>query len=218
MQPLHAEPGPNLDSIWARNAGAERAGRGFSWASLERAGARLVFGSDWPVVTSDVLRGLYCAVTRKSRDGQPAAGWLPEQAVTLESALRHYTIDAAYASFEEEIKGSVKPGKLADLVVLSQDLFKTAPEQILKTRVVATIVGGRVVYRTDSPRLTRGRNASPTTRVTRVSAASSQVSLTAAAWSAAVGEGRKKRRIAKAMKPVVTITAAQASPGPPGIR
>ena len=147
MQPLHANPDQNLETVWARNAGPDRAGRGFSWGNLERAGARLVYGSDWPVVTSDVRRGLYCAVTRKTREGKPPGGWLPDQTVSLESALRHYTSDAAYASFEEGVKGSLAPGTLADLVVLSEDLFKEPPEAILRAKVILTVVGGRVVYR-----------------------------------------------------------------------
>jgi predicted amidohydrolase YtcJ len=147
MQPLHANPDQNMGDVWSRNAGPDRAGRGFGWGNLERAGARLVFGSDWPVVTSDVRRGLFCAVARKTREGKPPGGWLPEQAVSLPSALRHYTIDAAYASFEEEAKGSIAPGKLADLVVLSDDLLASPPETILKTRVVLTIMGGKVVWR-----------------------------------------------------------------------
>ncbi len=149
MQPLHANPDQNLMDVWAKNAGPDRASRGFGWGSLERAGARLAFGSDWPVVTSDVRRGLYCAVTRKTRAGSPAGGWHPEQAVSLESALRHYTSDAAYASFEEDIKGSLAPGKLADIVVLGDDLFRLVPETILTTPVLMTVVGGRVVYRGD---------------------------------------------------------------------
>ncbi len=147
MQPLHANPDQNSETVWVPNAGPDRASRGLSWGSLERAGARLVFGSDWPVVTSDVRRGLYCAVTRKTREGRPRGGWLPEQAVSLESALRHYTVDAAYASFEEAQKGSLSPGKLADLAVLSEDLFQGPPEAILRARVVLTVMGGRVVYR-----------------------------------------------------------------------
>lgn len=147
MQPLHANPDQNSETVWAPNAGPDRASRGFSWGNLERAGARLVFGSDWPVVTSDVRRGLYCAVTRKTREGRPRDGWLPEQAVSLESALRHYTIDAAFASFEEAQKGSLAPGKLADLAVLSEDLFQGPPEVILRAKVALTVVGGRVVYR-----------------------------------------------------------------------
>jgi predicted amidohydrolase YtcJ len=149
MQPLHADPNQNLLEVWEKNAGPDRASRGFSWATLEKLGTRLAFGSDWPVVTSDVRRGLYCAVTRKTREGAPAGGWHPEQAVTLDSALRHYTIDAAFASFEERIKGSLTPGKLADLVVLEDDIFKGPPETILKTRVMLTLLGGKVVHQAD---------------------------------------------------------------------
>jgi predicted amidohydrolase YtcJ len=150
MQPLHANPDQNSELVWRKNAGAERSSRGFSWGNLERAGARIVFGSDWPVVTSDVFRGLYCAVTRRTREGTPPGGWLPEQAVKLESALRHYTIDGAYASFEEDDKGSISLGKRADFVVLSEDLFRAAPEGILKTKVLLTAMDGRVVHR-DAP-------------------------------------------------------------------
>jgi predicted amidohydrolase YtcJ len=147
MQPLHANPDKNLFEVWARNVGPERASRGFSWANLERAGARMVFGSDWPVVTPDPFRGLYCAVTRKTKEGAPDGGWLPELAVSFESALRHYTIDAAYASFEEKEKGSITVGKRADLAVLSEDLFKAPPEMILQTRVVLTVMDGKTVFR-----------------------------------------------------------------------
>jgi predicted amidohydrolase YtcJ len=146
MQPLHANPDQNNADVWSRNIGPERASRGFSWRNIEKAGGRLVFGSDWPVVTSDVMRGLYCAVARKTKGGTPPGGWLPELAVSLESALRHYTIDGAYASFEEAEKGSLAPGKRADLVVLSEDLFPQPPEAILKTRVLFTMVDGRVVH------------------------------------------------------------------------
>jgi predicted amidohydrolase YtcJ len=147
MQPLHANPDQNSELVWQRNAGVERSSRGFGWGNLERAGARLVFGSDWPVVTSDVFRGLYCAVTRRTREGRPPGGWGPELAVSLESALRHYTLDGAYASFEESEKGSIAVGKRADFVVLSEDLFRSAPEAILKTRVLLTAMDGRVVHR-----------------------------------------------------------------------
>ena len=149
MQPLHANPDLNNSEVWSRNAGPDRAGRGFSWGNVERAGGRLVFGSDWPVVTSDVFRGLYVAVTRKTREGTPPGGWLPEQAVTLESALRHYTSDGAWAAYEEAERGSLTAGKWADLVVLSHDLFAGPPEKILGTRVLLTMAGGRIVYRDD---------------------------------------------------------------------
>jgi predicted amidohydrolase YtcJ len=147
MQPLHANPDQNNADVWSRNIGPERASRGFSWGNVERAGARLVFGSDWPVVTSDVMRGLYCAVARKTKQGTPAGGWLPEQAVSLEHALRHYTIDGAFASFEEQEKGSLAAGKRADFVVLSEDLFRQPPEAILKTRILLTVTDGAEVYR-----------------------------------------------------------------------
>jgi predicted amidohydrolase YtcJ len=146
MQPLHANPDQNNEAVWVRNIGKERASRGFSWNNVQRAGGRLVFGSDWPVVTSDVMRGLYVATTRKTREGTPAGGWLPDLAVSLEDALRHYTIDGAYASFEEREKGSLEVGKLADFVVLSADLFEVAPEGILDVRPVLTVLGGAVVY------------------------------------------------------------------------
>jgi predicted amidohydrolase YtcJ len=147
MQPLHANPDQNNANVWSRNAGRERASRGFSWGNLERARARLVFGSDWPVVTADVFRGLYCAVARKTREGAPAGGWLPDQAVSLESALRHYTFDAAYASFEEEEKGSLVAGKRADLVVLSENFFDQPPEAILRAKALVTVMDGRIVHR-----------------------------------------------------------------------
>lgn len=150
MQPLHANPDQNNANVWAKNAGPDRASRGFGWGNIERAGARLVFGSDWPVVTSDVRRGLYCAVTRKTREGTPSGGWHPEQAVSLESALRHYTADAAHASFEEADKGSISVGKRADLVVVGTDWFKSPPEAILQTKVLLTLLEGRVVHRDPS--------------------------------------------------------------------
>jgi predicted amidohydrolase YtcJ len=147
MQPLHANPDVNNSDVWSRNAGPDRAGRGFSWGNVQRAGGRLVFGSDWPVVTSDVFRGLYVAVTRKTREGTPPGGWLPEQAVTLEEALRHYTIDGAYGAFEEAERGSLTAGKWADLAVLSTDLFEVPPAEILKAKVLLTMLGGRTVHR-----------------------------------------------------------------------
>jgi predicted amidohydrolase YtcJ len=146
MQPLHANPDQNNFNVWSRNAGPDRASRAWAWRELEKAGATLAFGSDWPVVTSDVFRGLWCATQRKTREGTPKEGWLPQYAVSLESALRHYTIDAAYASFDEKVKGSLVAGKKADLVVLSEDLFKAPPEAILRAKVLMTVMDGRVVH------------------------------------------------------------------------
>jgi predicted amidohydrolase YtcJ len=147
MQPLHANPDQTVLSAWAGALGPERASRAFSWAAFEKAGARLVFGSDWPVVSPSVMRGLFCAVTRRTRDGSPAGGWLPQHALSIESALRHYTIDAAYASFSEAETGSLEPGKRADVVVLSDDILKGPPETLLKTKVLLTLVDGKPMYR-----------------------------------------------------------------------
>jgi predicted amidohydrolase YtcJ len=150
MQPLHANPDQNNEEVWSRNVGAERAGRGFAWRLIEQAGGRLAYGSDWPVVTPDVLRGVYCAVARKTREGKPAGGWQPQLAVTVESALRHYTIDAAWAGFGERERGSISVGKRADLVVLSRDILTSPPEEILRTRVLLTLLEGKVVWRDPS--------------------------------------------------------------------
>jgi hypothetical protein len=147
MQPLHANPDNNNLNVWQRNIGPERASRAWAWRRIEETGGRLAFGSDWPVVTSNVFRGLYCAVARKTRDGTPAGGWLPQHAVSLESALRHYTVDAAYASFDEKEKGQVAVGRLADLAVLSTDLFQSPPEAILNATVLLTVMDGRIVHR-----------------------------------------------------------------------
>src|SRR5207245_11480195 len=97
----------------------------------------------WQLVTSDRLRGLYGAVARKTKQGTPPGGWLSELAVSLESALRHYTIDGAYAAFEEAEKGSLSLEKRADLVVLSEDLFRQPPEAILKAKELLTVSDGR---------------------------------------------------------------------------
>ena len=147
MQPLHADPNQNIFDVWAKNAGPERSTRAFSWGNFEKIKVPLTFGSDWPIVTSDVRRGLYCAITRKTTEGKPDGGWQAELAVSPENALRHYTIDAAYASFEQNIKGSLTRGKLADITVLSQNFLKMSPEEILKTKIVLTILEGKIIYR-----------------------------------------------------------------------
>jgi len=110
------------------------------------AGAVLAFGSDWPVAPLDPLSGIAAAVTRATLDGRNPGGWFPEQRLMVEEALRAYTQGCAYAAFEEKDKGTISPGKFADLDVLSEDLFRIPPERIKDTRVEITIVGGRVVY------------------------------------------------------------------------
>ncbi len=147
MQPYHCYPEANLINVWARNVGADRLPYSFAWHDLAAAGAVLAFGSDWPVVSLDPFIGIQNAVTRQDNDGLPPDGWMGHQKVTLEQTLAAYTRDAAYAEFEEDSKGSIAPGKLADVIVLSQDLFAIKPIEIRKITVLLTVVGGKIVYR-----------------------------------------------------------------------
>lgn len=143
VQPYHAID----DGRWAaKKIGQERTRFTYAFKSLLDKGALLVFGSDWTVAPMDPLTGIYAAVSRRTLDGKNPEGWHPEQKITLEEAIKGYTINGAYAEFSEKMKGTIEIGKLADMVVLDTDLFKASVEDILKTRVVMTIVGGRVVY------------------------------------------------------------------------
>ncbi len=143
MQPYHAID----DGRWAeKRLGHERARSSYAWRSMLDAGAPLAFGTDWPVAPLDPLLGIYAAVTRATLDGKHPDGWFPEERLTVEEALRAYTQGSAYAAFEEKEKGTISPGKLADLVVISDDVFTIPPEKIKDARVVLTIVGGKVVY------------------------------------------------------------------------
>jgi predicted amidohydrolase YtcJ len=145
MEPIHADPG--TIEVWSAAIGPERTRLGFAWRSIEKAGGRLVFSSDWPAsISVDPIRGIHNAVNRRTITGLPPNGWIPEERVSVETALRAYTVNAAYASHEEQIKGSLRPGMLADIVVLSQDLFKIDPMSIHKTKVDLTIHDGRIVY------------------------------------------------------------------------
>ncbi len=144
MQPIHA----TSDMLAAeRFWGPERCRLAYAWRSLLNTGACLAFGSDAPVEPFDVLAGIHAAVTRRRPDGTPGPdGWQPQERITAMEAVRAYTLGAAYASGEEAIKGSLTPGKLADMVVLSRDITACPAEEILSTRVEATILGGRIVY------------------------------------------------------------------------
>ena len=143
MQPYHAID----DGRWAeKRIGYERARTSYAWRSMIDAGAPLAFGTDWPVAPLNPLLGVYAAVTRATLDGKHPEGWFPEQRLTLEEALRAYTQGSAYAAFEEKEKGTIVPGKLADLVVLSDDLFSIPPEKIKDARAVLTVVGGKIVH------------------------------------------------------------------------
>ncbi len=143
MQPYHAID----DGRWAEKViGSERAKTTYAFRTLRDTRARLAFGSDWPVAPATPLEGIYAAVTRRTLDGKHPGGWIPEQKITVEDGLRAYTTGGAYASFEEGEKGSLAPGKLADVVIIDHDLTKIAPEAIHDAKINYTIVGGRVVY------------------------------------------------------------------------
>jgi predicted amidohydrolase YtcJ len=146
FQPLHAYPDENTLQVWARNAGPERAQRGWAWRSVERSGGVLAFGSDWPIVTLNPWEGVQNALTRQTTEGNPPEGFVPKERISLEDAIRGYTLGAAIAGHREQAEGSLEPGKLADLIIVSQDLFKIEPSEIGKTQVLLTMVGGRVVY------------------------------------------------------------------------
>jgi predicted amidohydrolase YtcJ len=150
MQPLHAYPDEDTLGIWSVNVGPERAQRGWPLQSIQKAGGVLAFGSDWPIVTLSPWPGLQNAVTRQTTDGKPAGGWLPSERVTLADALKGYTLNAAFAGHREKDEGSLEVGKLADFIVISQDIFKVAPSKISDTQVLLTVVGGRVAYKSES--------------------------------------------------------------------
>jgi len=126
-----------------------------SRSSTRARGSRshLAFGSDWSVAPPTPIDGIYGAVTRETLDGKHPGGWIPEQKITVEDALRAYTSGAAYASFEENIKGTLEPNKLADFVLIDRDLTRIPPAEIRDAHIMTTVVGGRVVYeRPDSAR------------------------------------------------------------------
>ena len=145
MEPIHADP--DSAEVWSNAVGPLRLPLAFAWRAFEKAGARLVFSSDWPAsISVDPIRGIHCAVNRMTVEGVPKGGWVPEQKINVESALRGYTADAAYAEFAEKTKGTIAKGMLADVAVLSQDLFRVDPREIYKTKVVLTVFDGRVVF------------------------------------------------------------------------
>lgn len=150
FQPYHCYPEPNLENVWARNVGPQRLTWAFAWRDVSQAGARLAFGSDWPVVTVSPLVGMQNAVTRQDNEGQPAGGWVGHQKVTLEEALAAYTINGAYAQFQERLQGSLKPSKWADLVVLSRNLFEVPSQKIHTVEVLMTVVNGKIVHRSSN--------------------------------------------------------------------
>jgi len=143
MQPYHAID----DGRWAEDViGSERARTTYAFKSLIDSGAHVALGSDWYVAPPNPIEGIYAAVNRQTLDGKNPDGWVPEQKITVEQALRGYTYEGAYASFEEDRKGMIKIGMLADMVLLDRDLTAIPAETIRETKVLKTVVGGRVVY------------------------------------------------------------------------
>jgi predicted amidohydrolase YtcJ len=147
MQPYHAID----DMRWMEERIGERSRWAYAFRTLHDAGVILSFGSDWPGTnaswyTVNPLLGIYAAVVRKTVDGHPKGGWFPDEKIDLESALRAYTINNAYAAGEENLKGSISPDKLADFAVLDQNLFEIDPHNIKDVKVEMTIVGGKVLF------------------------------------------------------------------------
>ena len=148
MQPYHCID----DGRWAeKRIGPERAKGTYAFRSLLDSGAVLAFGSDWDVAPMAPLMGIYAAATRRTLDGKHPDGWVPEQKITVAEAIRAYTMGSAYASFDEKIKGSIEPGKLADMVVVSDDILSIPAVEIEKARVDTTVFDGKVIYRRSEP-------------------------------------------------------------------
>ncbi len=145
MEPIHADPG--TISVWAKAVGEERLPNSFVWASMLKNKAKLVYSSDWPAcITPDPVRGLHNAVNRRTIDGVPAKGWVPEQKINIKDALIAYTQGGAYSSFQENKLGKILPGYTADIIVFSQNLFEIAAPDIYKTKVLLTVFNGKIVY------------------------------------------------------------------------
>jgi predicted amidohydrolase YtcJ len=144
MQPTHC----TSDMYWAEDrVGPERIKGAYAWRSFLDEGVKIAGGSDAPVESENPFFGIYAAITRQDLKGYPEGGWHPEQKLTREEALRIFTIDAAYAAFEEGIKGSLKDGKLADLVIIDEDIMTIPVQMIFKIRPRMTILGGKIAHR-----------------------------------------------------------------------
>ncbi len=144
VQPYHAID----DGRWAeRKIGPERVKTAYAFESLRRAGAVLAFGSDWTVAPLSPVQGIYAATTRRTLDGAHPDGWTPGEKVSVEEAVRAYTLNGAYAEFAEAVKGAIEPGKMADLVLLDRDIFAIPPADIGGAKVLMTVFDGRIVFR-----------------------------------------------------------------------
>jgi predicted amidohydrolase YtcJ len=146
MQPTHCISDKRF---YEKRIGTERSKGAYAWRSLLNTGAMLAFGTDYQVEPLNPMEGLYAAVTRKDRLGEEGEGWFPEQKLTMEEAIKYYTLGSAYAQFMEDRKGMIKPGYLADIVIVDKDLLTIPENEIMKTKVDYTIVGGKIVYSSD---------------------------------------------------------------------
>ena len=146
MQPYHGLPDPAQIAVWRANIGEDRAARAWMYGSIAKQKGALAFGSDWPVVAIDPLLGLHVAVNRATLEGEPEGGWIPSERLTLEQAVDAYTRGAAWASFDEHRKGSIARDMLADIVVLTKDIFSLPTRRLGEAEVAATIFDGKVVY------------------------------------------------------------------------
>ncbi len=153
VQPYHAID----DGRWAESRiGHDRASRTYAFRTFLNHGVRLAFGTDWPVAPLNPMLGLYAATTRATLDGRNPNGWFPEQKLTIQEAIELYTMGSAYAEFQEQVKGSITVGKLADFILLSEDLLSLPAQEIPKVKVLKTWVGGRLVYDRDrAPKTTK---------------------------------------------------------------
>jgi len=143
MQPYHAID----DGRWAWKRLDEKRLKGtYAFRTLLDTGATLAFGTDWNVALLNPMLGIYAAVTRRTLDDKNPNGWIPEQKISVEEAVRAYTLGSAYAEFQENAKGSISIGRLADFVILSDDIFTINPNDIGKTKVLTTVMNGKIVY------------------------------------------------------------------------
>ncbi|TAL66142.1 MAG: hypothetical protein EPN88_08970, partial [Bacteroidetes bacterium] len=143
MQPTHCI---SDKKFVVKRIGTERAKGAYTWKSLADAGADLAFGTDYQVEPLNPMEGLYASVTRKDRLGEVGEGWYPGQKITMEDAIRYYTLGSAYAQFMENRKGMIKTGYLADIVITNKNLLTIPENEIMMTKVDYTVTGGKVVY------------------------------------------------------------------------
>lgn len=143
MQPYHANPNSNIFNVWAANLGPDRASRAWVWKSIQQAGGRLAFGSDWPVVSLDPRLGMHTALTRQTLDGQPPNGFLPAQRLPITDVLAAYTAEAAQAQFAEHEQGQLRVGQLADIIIWNKNLFSLQVSEVHQAQIVKTIFNGQ---------------------------------------------------------------------------